>query len=103
MFFKPRTPGRIDGAAKALATAGGVAHMAFFSVFAYRVIGRDLGFGTIAWAILAALALLGIGANFVGYYLIKHGGRWKAQKWGYLSIAASTALAGVLLAFATFV
>jgi hypothetical protein len=91
----------VDRAAKALAAAGGVAHMAFFTVFAYRVIGRG-GFGAIGWAILAAVALLGMGANFVGYYLIKHGGRWKAQKWGYLAIAASTALAGVLLAFATF-
>lgn len=102
MFMRPKTPGKVDGAAKALAAAGGVAHMAFFTVFAYRVIGRGPGLGSIGWAILAFVALLGMGANFVGYYLIKHGGRWKAQKWGYLAIAASTALAGVLLAFATF-
>lgn len=84
----------------ALAAAGGVAHGAFFALFAWRVIGRD-GFGTIGWVILALVALAGLGLNFLGYWLIKRGDG-PLRRWGFLSVAASTALAGILLAIASW-
>lgn len=96
-----RIRSKVDTAAMALAAAGGVAHMAFFTLFALRVIGR-WGVESILWVVLALLAALGLGANFVGYYLVKHGGRSRAKKWGYTSIAASSFLAGILLAVATW-
>jgi hypothetical protein len=99
MFRK--SSGKVDIAAKALATACGIAHATFFGMFAWRVIGRD-GIGVVAWVALAAVALLGLGVNFVGYYLIKHGGRSPARKWGYWGIALSSALAGALLAIASW-
>jgi hypothetical protein len=91
--------GKVDIAAKALATACGVAHATFFGIFAYRVIGRS-GLGVALWVVLAACALVGLATNFVGYYLIKHGGRSAARRWGYWAIALSSALAGGLLAVA---
>ncbi len=97
-MFRPRS-GKVDIAAKALATACGVAHATFFGIFAYRVIGRS-GVGVVAWIALAVVALLGLGTNFVGYYLVKHGGRSAARRWGYWAIALSSALAGGLLAIA---
>ena len=92
--------GKVDIAAKALATACGVAHATFFGIFAYRVIGRS-GMGVFAWIILAVIALLGLGVNFIGYYLIKHGGKSPARRWGYIGIGVSSALAGLLLAIAS--
>lgn len=85
----------------ALAAAGGVAHGAFFMLFAFRVIGRD-GFGTVGWAILAALAGLGFGLNFIGYWMLKKGDSGP-RRLGYLAVAASTALAGILLGIASWV
>ena len=85
----------------ALAAASGVAHGAFFMLFAYRVIGRD-GFGTLGWLILAALAGLGLALNFVGYMLVKRGDTIP-RRWGCLAISASTGLAGVLLGIASWV
>lgn len=85
----------------ALATAGGVAHGAFFMLFALRVIGRD-GLGTVGWLILAALAGLGLALNFVGYFLVKRGDRIP-RRWGYLAISVSTGLAGILLGIASWV
>ncbi|MBX3193080.1 MAG: hypothetical protein KF819_39210 [Labilithrix sp.] len=98
MFSRPRN-GNVDTIAKTLAAACGVAHVSFFTLFAWRVIGRA-GMGKIAWAVLALSALLGLGCNALGYYLIKHGGRTPARKWGYWAIAASTGIAGALLAIA---
>jgi hypothetical protein len=97
-MFRPKN-GKVDAIATTLAAACGLAHVSFFTLFAWRVIGRA-GFGSVAWAILALVALLGLGANAAGYYLIKHGGRTPARKWGYWMIAASTGTAGVLLAIA---
>ena len=90
----------VEKAAMALAAAGGVAHAAFFALFAWRVIGRD-GFGTIGWIVLALVALAGLGLNFVGYWLIKRGDG-ALRRWGFTSVAASTALAGILLAIASW-
>jgi hypothetical protein len=98
MFFRPRN-GKVDTIAKTLAAASGLAHLSFFTLFAWRVIGRA-GMGSIAWALLALAALLGLGCNAAGYYLLKHGAGTPAAKWGYWAIATSTGLAGVLLAIA---
>lgn len=99
MFFKRQNSG-VERAAMALAAAGGVAHAAFFALFAWRVIGRD-GFGTVGWAVLALFALLGLGLNFVGYWLIKRS-EGILRRWGFVSVGASTVLAGVLLSIAAF-
>lgn len=98
MFYRPKN-GKVDTIAMTLAAACGLAHVSFFTLFAWRVIGRG-GMGSFAWGLLALASLLGLGANAVGYYLIKHGGRTPARKWGYWAIAASTGMAGVLLAIA---
>lgn len=99
-MFRKKSGGKVDAIAMTLAAACGLAHVSFFTLFAWRVIGRA-GFGSVAWALLALMSLLGLGANAAGYYLIKHGGRTPARKWGYWMIAASTATAGVLLAIAS--
>lgn len=98
MFSRPRN-GKVDAIAKTLAAACALAHVSFFTIFAWRVIGRA-GMGSFAWALLALSALLGLAFNAVGYYLIKNGGKTPARKWGYWSIATSTGIAGVLLAIA---
>ena len=94
MFYRPRN-GKVDTIAKTLAAACAVAHVSFFTLFAWRIIGRA-GMGSIAWALLALAALLGLGANAAGYFLISKG----ARKWGLWAISTSTAMAGVLLAIA---
>ncbi|MDF2693680.1 MAG: hypothetical protein K0S65_2063 [Labilithrix sp.] len=90
----------IERAAMALAAAGGVAHAAFFALFAWRVIGRD-SIGTVGWIVLALVALVGLTLNFVGYWLIKRG-EGALRRWGFMAVAASTALAGILLAVASW-
>lgn len=99
MFF-PRS-GKVDAAARALAAACAVAHVAFFTLFAWRIIGRG-GIGAVGYALLALVAVAGFAANAVGYWLIKHGGRTRARRWGYSAIAASSAAAGLLLAIASW-
>ena len=94
MFYRPRN-GKVDTIAKTLAAACAVVHVSFFTLFAWRIIGRG-GMGSIAWALLALAALLGLGCNAAGYFLISKG----ARKWGLWAIATSTGLAGVLLAIA---
>ncbi len=100
MFFKKRQHSSVERAAMALAAACGVAHAAFFALFAWRVIGRE-GLGVVAWAILAFVALVGLGLNLLGYWLIKRG-EGPLRRWGFMCVAASTALAGVLLAVASW-
>lgn len=99
MFFRPRND-KVSTIATTLAAACAVAHVSFFTLFAWRVIGRA-GMGSIGWALLALCALVGLACNAIGYYLIKNGGRTPARKWGYWSIATSTGMAGVLLAIAS--
>lgn len=98
MFYRPRND-KVSAIATTLAAACAIAHVSFFTLFAWRVIGRA-GMGSVAWALLALCALLGLGCNAVGYYLIKNGGQTPARKWGYWSIATSTGIAGALLAIA---
>ncbi|MBS2019353.1 MAG: hypothetical protein JST00_41200 [Deltaproteobacteria bacterium] len=100
MFFRKKQNTGVEKAAMALAAAGGAAHAAFFAMFALRVIGRD-GFGTIGWAILALLAAAGMGLNMLGYFLIKRG-EGPLRRWGFMSVAASTLLAGLLLGIASW-
>jgi Co/Zn/Cd efflux system component len=99
-MFRKRS-GKVDMAARALAAAAGVAHVAFFTLFAWRVVGRG-GIGAVGWALLALVALLGLVTNLVGYWLVKHGGRTVARRWGYIAIGASNAVAGVLLGIASW-
>ncbi len=97
-FGKPS--GALDKAAKALATAGGIAHIAFFSLFAFRVVSGG-GVGRFAHVLFATLALIGLGSEFLGWSLIKFGGKTKIRRLGLWAIALSTGLAAVLLVVAS--
>lgn len=99
MAFFRKQNSSVERAAMALAAAGGVAHAAFFTLFAWRVIGRE-GIGTVGWAILALFALLGMGLNFAGFWLVRSS---RGRRWGYLAISISTALAGGLLGIASWI
>jgi hypothetical protein len=92
--------GAIEKAAKALATAGGIAHVAFFSLFAFRVVTSS-PLSKVANIVFAVLALLGLAAEFVGYSLIRYGGKTRVRKYGFYAIALSTGLAALLLAAAS--
>ena len=96
-----RSPGGpLQNAARVLATADGVAHAAFFSLFAYRTVaGSGL---RLVQGVCALLAGLGFVAGVVGSMLVKHGGRTRVRTFGLYAIALSTALAGVLLVMANF-
>jgi hypothetical protein len=93
--------GAIEKAAKALATAGGVAHVAFFSLFAFRVVSSGLA-GKALNLLFAALALVGLASEVVGYSLIRYGGKTRVRKYGLYAIALSTGLAAILLAAASW-
>jgi hypothetical protein len=99
-FFKNQNT-TVERAAMTLAAAGGAAHVAFFTLFGWRIIGRD-GFGTVGYALLALVALVGIGLNFLGYWLIRRGHKSSLRKWGFMAVALSTGLAGALLAVASW-
>lgn len=83
-------------AAKALATADGIAHVAFFWMFAWRIVTAGV-LGRPVAIVLALLAVVGLVTDVIGWMLVKHGGRTPAGKVGLWSIAASTALAALLL------
>ncbi|MEO6419058.1 MAG: hypothetical protein ABIP39_06610 [Polyangiaceae bacterium] len=97
-FGKPS--GAVQRAAQALAAADGVAHIAFFSMFAWRVISGS-GF-RIVQAGFAALAVLGLASGVVGWSLVRHGGKSKARTLGLYAICASTGLAAILLMVASW-
>ena len=94
-----RPIGALERAAQALAAADGVAHMALFSLFLWRA-ATGSGF-RIVQAAFALVALLGLGSGFFGWSLVRHGGKTKARTLGLYSIAASTALASLLLMMAS--
>jgi hypothetical protein len=96
MVFRRSSGGGLDRAVTALAAAGGVAHLVFLSLFGWRMLSGG-GFLRYVNLIFAALAAVGFGLNFVGYSIVKYGGRTRARKIGIWAIALSTALAGVLL------
>lgn len=92
--------GAVNKAAQALAAAGAVAHLAFFSLFAWRVVSGS-GMGRYAHVLFAALAAVGLASEFLGWSLLKFGGKTRIRKLGLWSIALSTALAAVLLVVAS--
>ena len=100
MWLK-RTSGPIDKAASALAAANGIAHVVFLSLFGWRFltsgpIGKAL---SLAWAVCAGLGLV---SSAVGWALVRHGGRTKVRTIGLWAVAASTALAALLLFVASW-
>ena len=92
--------GALNRAAGALAAAGGVAHLAFLSLFAWRVVSGS-GLGRYAHVLFAALAAVGLASEVLGWSLVKFGGKTKVRRLGLWSIALSTALAAVLLVVAS--
>ena len=91
----------LDRAVSTLAAAGAVAHGALFMLFAWRVVTAGM-FGRFGHMALAAGAVLGFVSNLVGWSLVRHGGRFKAKKYGAYGFAASSAIAAVLLCFAAW-
>lgn len=95
----PRPGGALILAARALGGASTVAHFAFLSIFAWRlVIGRGWRVVSLVFTILAASGLV---LGFAGNALLKHGGRTKARSIGMWLVGASTTLASLLLLFAS--
>jgi hypothetical protein len=92
--------GALQKAARVLAAADGVAHVAFFSLFVWRVVSGS-GFRLVQGT-FALLAILGFIATTAGSLLVKHGGKTKAGRLGVWLIATSTALAGLLLVVASW-
>ena len=90
----------LQKAAKALATADGVAHVAFFWMFAWRVLTAG-PIGKTFSIVFVLLAAVGLALDVFGWMLVKHGGRTKAGKLGLWSIALSTGLAAILLVLAS--
>lgn len=91
-----------DKALAALSGAGGVAHLAFLSFFGWRFFAGG-AVSRLVSGPCAVAAMIGIALAFVGHALIKHGGRTKARMLGAWAVAASTALAAVLLTIASMI
>jgi hypothetical protein len=91
-----KSGGALKKAATALATANGVAHVAFLALFGWRVLASG-PIGKITAVVFAVLAAVGLAADVVGFALVKHGGRTKIGKMGLWAVALSTALAALLL------
>jgi len=89
-------------AVSALATAGAVAHGAFFVLFAWRIATAGMFgvLGRFGYMALAFGSVVGLVSNLVGWSLVRHGGRIRAQKYGLMALALSTGLAAVSLGFA---
>jgi hypothetical protein len=97
MIFGARQgSGAIQKAAGALAAANGVAHVAFLSLFGWRLLASG-PIGKVTAIVFAALAAVGLGADVLGWALVKHGGRTKVRTFGLWAVALSTALAAALL------
>jgi hypothetical protein len=88
--------GGLEQVSASLALADGVAHVAFFGLFGWRMLTHP-GFGRLIAGALASLALLGLALSFLGGLLVKHGGRTPAGRVGQWAVAGSTALAALLL------
>ena len=96
----PRPGGALALAARALGSASSVAHVAFLSLFIWRMIVGN-GFRVVS-LVLALSAAVGFALSFAGNALIKHGGRTKARSLGLWLVGGSAALASILLVFASF-
>jgi hypothetical protein len=93
--------GSLERVAGAMATAATVAHLAFFTLFAWRSAVRFGPTKPVAF-VMAGVALLGLVLSFVGGLLAKYGRRTPAAKVGHMAIAGSTALAALLLVVASW-
>ena len=91
--------GGLQKAAGALAAADGVAHIAFFAMFAWRTVVGS-GFRVIQ-ALWAFLALVGMGSGAVGWALMRGPNRGPIRKVGSSALALSTTLAAFLLVVAS--
>lgn len=91
----------LDRAARALATADTVSHLAFLVLFGWR---SFTSFGPLRFVAgaFALLALVGLALGFVGGLLANYGRRTPAAKVGHWAIAGSTGLAALLLLFASW-
>src|SRR5579859_2467447 len=83
---RARGPARLAGgalqkAAAALATANGIAHVAFLALFGWRVLVSG-PIGKMAAIVFLALAVVGLLADAVGWALVRHGGRTRARTLG---------------------
>ena len=91
--------GGLKKAAGALAAADGVAHIAFFAMFAWRMV-VGTGFRVIQ-ALWAGLALVGIVSGAVGWALMRGPSRGPVRRLVSSALALSTALAAFLLVVAS--
>jgi hypothetical protein len=92
--------GGLQKAAGTLAAADGVAHIAFFMMFAWRAVTGN-GFRVIQ-AALALTAMIGIASGTVGWAMIRSGSRGRPRQIGMSAVALSTTLAGFLLMMASW-
>ncbi|MGH7281141.1 MAG: hypothetical protein ACRELY_06440 [Polyangiaceae bacterium] len=99
MHLEVMAGGGLQKAASALAAADGVAHIAFFAMFAWRTV-MGSGFRVIQ-ALWAFLALLGMGSGAVGWALMRGPNRGPTRRVGSSALALSTALAAFLLMVAS--
>ena len=101
MLFRRSSGGGLSKVTQALSVACGIAHLTFLTMFGWRGFadGGVMRFVNLFFALLAGV---GFGLNFLGYMVLKYGGRTKAGKLGVYAIAASTALAALLLALASW-
>ncbi len=98
-FRRPSRP--LDTVAIALASAGFVAHFAFFSLFAWRTV-FCFGLGRYAHMAFATVAAVGLASSFLGGILVKYGARTKAARLGIALVALESALASCLLVVAAY-
>jgi hypothetical protein len=91
----------LQRAASALAAADGIAHAAFFGLFAWRTVMWS-GFGRVASLVFAVLSVVGLLAGILGGMVVRFGGRSKARTIGLWGIGLSTGLAGILLVAASW-
>jgi len=94
----PKPPG-LDRVITLLGTADAVAHVAFFWIFAWKIVSSG-ALGRAAAIVWTVLALVGLASAIAGRLILKYGGRTPARRFGVWAIGASTALAGVLLVVA---
>lgn len=100
MFWSSKPKAGLIRAVQALSAANGVAHVVFLSLFGWRFLFS----GPIAKMVslpCAILAMIGLAADIVGWSLVKAGGKTRVGKYGLWAVAASTAVAAVLLVAAS--
>jgi hypothetical protein len=91
----------LEKAARALATADGIAHVVYVGLFTWRIFSGSL-VGKLLSVAFVLLAMLGLGLGIVGSMLVKHGGPTRARTLGLYAVALSTGLAGFLLLVASW-